>query len=56
MKFLGSSTITGKNQITIPLNVVKALEIKKGEQLIFLQNEEGIIIITKEIDLPRKVK
>ena len=54
MKFLGSATITGKNQITIPKQVVEELELKQGEQVIFLKDERGYIYIVTEVSLPEK--
>jgi len=54
MKFMGSSTVTGKNQITIPQKVVKTLELEKGDSLIFLQDSNGNIFVTVEVELPDK--
>jgi len=53
MKFLGSATVTGKNQITIPQKVVQTLQLKKGDPLIFLQDENGNIYIATEVALPQ---
>ena len=39
------ATITGKNQITIPAAIVRALELEPGMQLEFEVNEERTIII-----------
>ncbi|MBD3189108.1 MAG: AbrB/MazE/SpoVT family DNA-binding domain-containing protein [Candidatus Heimdallarchaeota archaeon] len=53
MKFLGSSKLYGKNQITIPKDVVKALEVEVGEQVLFLLDQEGKIIITSKVTIPQ---
>lgn len=53
MKFLGSATVTGKNQITVPQNVVQTLKLEKGDPLIFLQDENGNIFVAKEVELPK---
>ena len=54
MKFLGSATISAKNQITIPSNVVKTLELERGDQLLFLLDEDGNLYVTTEVTLPQK--
>ncbi|TET27316.1 MAG: AbrB/MazE/SpoVT family DNA-binding domain-containing protein [Candidatus Heimdallarchaeota archaeon] len=54
MKFLGSATVTGKNQITIPQKVVQTLKLNKGDPLIFLQDENKNIYIAIEVTLPQK--
>ncbi|MBD3189147.1 MAG: AbrB/MazE/SpoVT family DNA-binding domain-containing protein [Candidatus Heimdallarchaeota archaeon] len=51
MKFLGSATVTGKNQITIPKNVVEKLDLQRGDPLIFLQDEKGHVYLTTEVTL-----
>ena len=52
MKFLGSSKITRQNQISIPADVRERLEVAIGDQVIFVEDTDGRIIITKEITLP----
>ncbi|MGC9780504.1 MAG: AbrB/MazE/SpoVT family DNA-binding domain-containing protein [Candidatus Heimdallarchaeota archaeon] len=52
MKFLGSSKITRQNQISLPIEVRKILEIALGDQVIFIEDEDGRVILTKEIALP----
>ncbi len=37
----GLVTITSKNQITLPLAIVKALGIKKGDKLLFTTQKTG---------------
>lgn len=51
MKFLGSSKIYGKNQITVPKEVIQALGIEVGEQIIFLE-DDGKILITNKVTIP----
>ena len=54
MKFLGSATITGKNQITVPKQVVEELKLKQGEQVIFLKDKNGFVYVVTEVNLPEK--
>ena len=53
MKFLGSATFTGKNQITVPQKVVQKLALKRGDPLIFLQDDEGHIYVATEVTLKK---
>lgn len=53
MKFLGSATITGKNQITVPQKVVQTLKLERGDPLIFLQDAKGNVYVAKEVELPK---
>jgi len=54
MKFLGSSKLYGKNQITVPKEVVTILQVEQGQQILFLQDEQGNVFLTKEVTLPSK--
>ncbi len=54
MKFIGSAKLYGKNQITVPKEVVEELKLKQGTQIIFLQNDEGYVYIVTEVALPSK--
>lgn len=54
MKFLGSSKLYGKNQITVPKEVVTILQVEQGQQILFLQDEHGNVFLTKEVTLPSK--
>ncbi|MBN1330503.1 MAG: AbrB/MazE/SpoVT family DNA-binding domain-containing protein [Candidatus Heimdallarchaeota archaeon] len=51
MKFLGSAKIVTKSQITIPKTVREELHLDQGDDLIFLQDESGLIYITKEVEI-----
>ncbi|NPD90694.1 MAG: AbrB/MazE/SpoVT family DNA-binding domain-containing protein [Asgard group archaeon] len=52
MKFLGSSKITRQNQISLPFEVRNKLEVALGDQVIFVEDKDGRIILTKDIALP----
>ncbi len=52
MKFLGSSKITRQYQISIPSDVRAKLELALGDHIIFVEDTDGRIILTKEIALP----
>ena len=52
MKFLGSSKITRHNQISIPVEVRKKLDVSIGDQVVFVEDKNGRLILTKEIALP----
>lgn len=45
------TTITGKNQVTIPAQLVKQLELEPGTQLDWNVNAEGVILVRP---LPRR--
>ncbi|MGC9778106.1 MAG: AbrB/MazE/SpoVT family DNA-binding domain-containing protein [Candidatus Heimdallarchaeota archaeon] len=51
MKFLGSARLATKSQITLPKTVRDKLKLSKGDDLIFLQDENGLIYITKEVEI-----
>ncbi len=46
-KFLGSSKVTSKFQVTIPQDAREFLEIKKGDRLAFVRDGNKVYIITK---------
>ena len=52
MKFLGSSKITRQNQISIPIEAREKLDVTIGDQVIFVEDTDGRILLTKEISLP----
>jgi len=56
MKFLGSAKLYGKNQITIPKEVVDEMNLKQGDQILFLQDANGHLYVVTEVDLPEKAK
>lgn len=43
-------TVTSKNQITIPIDFIRKLNIKKGERLI-ISEENGVIFMQKNSQL-----
>jgi len=43
---IGTSHMTAKGQITIPLRIRKKLDLKKGDELLFIETEEGIMLKT----------
>lgn len=51
MKFLGSATVSSRGQIVIPKKVRELLQINQGDDLIFAQNEKGLLCIVKEIQI-----
>lgn len=51
MKFLGSAKLATKSQITLPKAVRERLKIGKGDDVIFLLDENGIIFITNEVEI-----
>ena len=52
MKFLGSSKITRQNQVSLPAEVREKLDVIIGDQIIFVEDSDGRLILTKEIGLP----
>ncbi|MBN1329918.1 MAG: AbrB/MazE/SpoVT family DNA-binding domain-containing protein [Candidatus Heimdallarchaeota archaeon] len=56
MKFLGSAKLYGKNQITIPKEVVEEMDLKQGDQILFLQDANGHLYVVTEVALPENKK
>jgi len=52
MKFLGSSKITRQYQVSLPVDVRAKLEVGLGDHVIFVEDKDGRLILTKEIALP----
>jgi len=52
MKFIGSAKITQQGQVSIPFDVRKKLDINLGDYIIFVEDDDGRVIVTKEISLP----
>jgi AbrB family looped-hinge helix DNA binding protein len=50
------ATVTGKNQITIPAVVVRALQIEPGMQLEFELGEERAVIVRPTLSRAERVK
>ena len=51
MKFLGSATVSSRGQIVIPKKVRELFQIKEGEDLVFAQDDRGLLYILKEIEI-----
>lgn len=51
MKFLGSATVSSRGQIVIPKKVRELFQIKEGEDLVFAQDDKGLLYILKEIEI-----
>ncbi|MHA1188093.1 MAG: AbrB/MazE/SpoVT family DNA-binding domain-containing protein [Candidatus Heimdallarchaeota archaeon] len=51
MKFVGSARLATKSQITLPKTVRDILQLDKGDDLVFVQDDNGLIFITKEIEI-----
>ncbi|MHA1127119.1 MAG: AbrB/MazE/SpoVT family DNA-binding domain-containing protein [Candidatus Heimdallarchaeota archaeon] len=52
MKFIGSAKITQQGQVSIPLDVRKKLDLELGDYVIFVEDDDGRVIVTKNIALP----
>jgi AbrB family looped-hinge helix DNA binding protein len=52
MKFIGSAKITQQGQVSIPLDVRKKLKLELGDYVIFIEDKDGRLILTKEITIP----
>ncbi len=52
MKFIGSAKITQQGQVSIPSDVRKKLDLELGDYIVFVEDDDGRVIITKEIALP----
>jgi len=51
LKFVGSARLATKSQITLPKTVRDILQLDKGDDLVFVQDDNGLIFITKEIEI-----
>ncbi len=47
MKFLGSSRVSSGNRIALTVEVVKKIKTKRGDFIIFEEDDKGNIIIKK---------
>ncbi len=54
MKFIGSSKVTRQGQVSIPADIRRKLAISTGDYIVFVEDKNGRIFITKEISLPPK--
>ena len=43
---IGTSYITAKGQVTIPLKIRKKLNLQKGDEILFVETEDGIMLKT----------
>ena len=44
-----STLVQAKGQVTIPLEIRKKLNLKKGDRVVFVETEQGIVIQPAEI-------
>ena len=51
MTKLDESTLTSQGQVSIPKKVRERLHLQKGDKLVFLEDEEGRIVI-QEAEVP----
>ena len=49
VKILGTAKVTGKSQITIPKIVVGEFKLKKGDLVVFVEDERGVLLRKGEI-------
>jgi AbrB family looped-hinge helix DNA binding protein len=56
MKIKGFAKMTSKGQITVPKEIRESLQLSKGDYLVFLEDDEGLIYISKELEkaVPKK--
>ena len=54
MKIEGISSVAAQNKITVIAAVAKLLNIKQGDEIAFLKNSSGDIIIKKLSDIEMK--
>ena len=48
---LGDATITSQGQISVPKKIRERLSLQKGDKIVFLEDEEGHVII-QEAETP----
>ena len=48
---LGSAVVTSKNQISIPMDVVRKFNIQKGERLEFVGSDMGLVLVNKGVGI-----
>ena len=44
-----STLVQAKGQVTIPLEIRKKLNLKKGDRVVFVETEQGIVIQPAEV-------
>lgn len=42
------ATVTSKGQVTLPASIRKRLGIREGSRIVFLEDEEGVRVLTEE--------
>jgi AbrB family looped-hinge helix DNA binding protein len=42
------ATVTSKGQVTLPVSIRKRLGIREGSRIVFLEDEEGVRVLTEE--------
>ena len=57
-KILGTTKLSKQRQITLPENAMKRLNAKLGDELIFLEGDDGLVYICTEVEpaIPKKGK
>ena len=48
---LGDATVTGQGQVSVPKKIRERLGLHKGDKIVFLEDEEGHVII-QEAETP----
>ena len=48
--------VTSKGQITIPVSIRRRLDIKEGDNLLFLDSPEGVIMVNPDMLQEKKIK
>ncbi len=56
MQVKGFAKLTTKGQITLPKDVRTILKLEQGDYMVFLEDEDGLIYITKEVEMVRPKK
>ena len=49
VNILGTAKVTGKSQITIPKIVIGKFKLKKGDLVVFVEDERGVLLRKGEI-------
>jgi AbrB family looped-hinge helix DNA binding protein len=51
VNILGTAKVTGKSQITIPKIVIGKFKLKKGDLVVFVEDERGVLLRKGEITI-----
>jgi AbrB family looped-hinge helix DNA binding protein len=49
VNILGTAKVTGKSQITIPKIVIAKFKLKRGDLVVFVEDEHGVLLRKGEI-------